>query len=103
MRVSCSLGNLQTLIEYFFTILTENKQLRVSSRNFQVLTKEKTGGKDHYLENYCKLTLIINTRVSQLNKYFYSRNQHIYTFYFSQHKKLFNSDKLTIKTLRFTR
>ena len=37
MRVSCRLGNLQTLIENFFRILTENKQLRVCSENFQVL------------------------------------------------------------------
>ena len=37
MRVSCRLGNLQTLIENFFMILTENKQLRVCSENFQVL------------------------------------------------------------------
>ena len=101
MRVSCSLGNLQTLIEYFFTILTENKQLRVSSGNFQVLTKERTGGKERYQENYCKLTLIINTRVSQLNKYFYSRNQNIYIFYL-KHKKIFNNDELT-KTFIFTR
>ena len=101
MRVSCSLGNLQTLIEYFFTILTENKQLRVSSGNFQVLTKERTGGKERYQENYCKLTLIINTRVSQLNKYFYSRNQNIYIFYL-KHKKVFNNDELT-KTFIFTR
>ena len=96
MRVSCRLGNLQTLIENFFTILTENKQLRVCSGNFQVLTltrEERAAdmqgpGARIIIRNHCKLTNQHEFH-NRKTEYFYSRNQNIYTFY-SQKKYLTN-------------
>ena len=94
MRVSCRLGNLQTLIENFFTILTENKQLRVCSGNFQVLTltrEERAAdmqgpGARIIIRNHCKLTNQHEFH-NRKTEYFYSRIK-IFTHFI--HKKVFN-------------